>query len=78
MRLGLNFETPEDIICPSDTQLPGVNASESQNSNAFEQPTKKRKERGTYSDVWKYFKKGPLGDDGSYKALCNYYEKYYK
>jgi hypothetical protein len=74
----LNLETPDDVICPSDTQLPGVNASESQNPNASEHPTKKRKERGTYSDVWKHFKNGPLGDDGSYEALCNYYGKYYK
>jgi hypothetical protein len=36
MGLGLNLETPEDVISPSDTQLSGVNASESQNPNAFE------------------------------------------
>jgi hypothetical protein len=42
----LNLEIPEDVICPSDTQLSGVNASESQNPNDFEHPTKKEKREG--------------------------------
>jgi BED zinc finger len=46
--------------------------------NTSEQPTKKRKQRVTYSDVWKYFKKAQLGDDGSYEALYNYCGKCYK
>jgi hypothetical protein len=38
---GLNLETPEEIDAPIETQ----------NSNAPEEPTKKKKYRQTYSDV---------------------------
>jgi hypothetical protein len=68
MGSGLNLETPEEIDAPIETQNP----------NAPEEPTKKRKYRQTYSDVWKYFKRGEMRDDGSYEAVYNYYEKYYK
>jgi hypothetical protein len=47
-----------EINTPTDSQLAGVNAPKSQNSNALELPTKTRKWRGTYYDVWKYLKKG--------------------
>jgi BED zinc finger len=65
---GLNLETPEEIDAPIETQ----------NLNAPEEPTKKRKHSQTYSDVCKYFKRGEMRDDGSYEAICNYCGKYYK
>jgi hypothetical protein len=56
MRPYLKLETLEEIglieiDAPTDTQLAGVNVPESQNANTFELPTKKRKGRGTYSNV---------------------------
>jgi hypothetical protein len=65
---GLNLETPEEIDAPIETQNP----------NVPEEPKKKRKYRQTYSDVWKYFKRREMGDDGSYEVVCNYYRKCYK
>jgi hypothetical protein len=64
----LNLETSEEIDAPIETQ----------NSNAPEEPTKKRKYRQTYSDVWKHFKRREMRYDGSYEAVCNYYGKCYK
>jgi len=69
----LNLETPEKIdMIQIDAR------TETQNPNVPEQPTKKRKYREPYSDVWKHFKRGEIGDDGSYDAICNYCGKYYK
>jgi BED zinc finger len=65
---GLNLETSEEIDVPIEIRNP----------NVPEEPTKKRKYRQTYSDVWKHFKRGEMGDDGSYEAVCNYCGKYYK
>jgi hypothetical protein len=73
MRPVLNLETPEDIdMIQIDAR------TKTQNPNVPEQPTKKRKCRESYSDVWKHFKRGEIGDDGSYDAIYNYYGKYYK
>jgi BED zinc finger len=69
----LNLETPEEIdMIQIDAR------TETQNPNVPEQPTKKRKCREPYSDVWKYFKRGKIEDDDSYDAICNYCEKCYK
>jgi hypothetical protein len=65
---GLNLKTLEEIDAPIETQNP----------NAPEEPTKKRKYRQTYSDVWKYFKRGEMGEDGSYEVVFNNCEKCYK
>jgi BED zinc finger len=70
---GLNFETTEEIDM---TQIDA--RAETQNPNVPEQPTKKRKCRERYSDVWKHFKRGKIGDDDIYDAICNYCEKCYK
>jgi hypothetical protein len=73
MRPGLNLETTEEIdMIQIDARI------ETQNPNVPEQPTKKRKCREPYSDVWKHFKRGKIGDDGSYDAICNYCKKCYK
>jgi BED zinc finger len=70
---GLNFETTEEIdMIQIDAR------AETQNPNVPEQPTKKRKCRERYSDVWKHFKRGKIGDDDIYDAICNYCEKCYK
>jgi hypothetical protein len=52
MRSGLNLETPKEIDMTQNDA-----PTETQNPNALEEPTKKRKYRQTYSDVWKYFKR---------------------
>jgi hypothetical protein len=69
----LNLETPEEIdMIQIDAR------TEIQNPNVPEQPIKKRKYREPYSDVWKYFKRGEIENDGSYDAICNYFGKWYK
>jgi hypothetical protein len=52
MRSGLNLETPKEIDMTQNDA-----PTETQNPNALEEPTKKRKYRQTYSDVWKHFKR---------------------
>ena len=34
--------------------------------------TNKKRCRELTSEVWKHFKRGPVKEDGSYKAICNY------
>jgi hypothetical protein len=52
---GLNLETTEEIDM---TQIDA--RTKTQNPNVPEQPTKKRKCREPYSDVWKHFKRGKI------------------
>ncbi|KAJ1694686.1 hypothetical protein LUZ63_011384 [Rhynchospora breviuscula] len=77
MGVGLHFETQEEIEkiqadAPNDPNNTGQDGEKEPAGEEEGGNPKKRKTRKATAEVWKYFTRGPIDEDGSYYAICKY------
>ncbi|KAJ1704209.1 hypothetical protein LUZ63_003988 [Rhynchospora breviuscula] len=77
MGVGLHFETQEKIEkiqadAPNDPNNTGQDGEKELAGEEEGGNPKKRKTRKVTAEVWKYFTRGPIDEDGSYYAICKY------